>query len=139
MNIYLPFKVHHNQCMKKARAAEVRLHRLTKTCRVLPESVRAVQVACIQAVALYGSELWWDPKEVGRRDNLQLLLNRQARSILGALPTTPKNALLSESGLTPAPVILDSRQQRLAAMLANACSSKPKKLQEDPSSGTAIC
>jgi len=46
---------------------------------------------------------------------------------------------MRESGLTPAPVILDSRQQRFAARLANACSSKLKELHEDPSSGTPIC
>jgi hypothetical protein len=55
---------------------------------IVPERVRAVQIACVQVVALYGSELWWDPRETGRRDDLQLLLNRQARSTLGALPTT---------------------------------------------------
>jgi len=33
---------------------------------VVPESVRAVKVACVQAIALYVSGLLWDPKEVGR-------------------------------------------------------------------------
>ena len=125
--------------MKKAWAAEARLQTLTKTYGVVPESVRAIQVACIHAVALYGSELWWDPREVGRRDDLQLRLNRQARSILGALPTTPWGALMRESGLTLAPVILDSRQQRFAARLENACSSKLKELHQNPSSGARIC
>jgi len=46
---------------------------------------------------------------------------------------------MRESGLTPAPVILDSRQQRFAARLANACSSKLRELHEDPSSSTPIC
>ena len=111
MDAHLTFKEHHNRCMKKARAAEARLRTLTKTYGVVPESVRAIQVTCVQAVALYGSKLWWDPREVGRRDDLQLLLNRQARSILGALSTTPRGALMRDSWLTPAPVILDSRQQ----------------------------
>jgi len=108
MVAHLTFKEHHNRCMKKDRAAEARLRTLTKTYGVVPESVRAVQVACVQAVALYGSELWCDPKEIGRRDDLQLLLNRQARSVLGALPMPPRGALMRESGLSPAPVILDS-------------------------------
>jgi len=95
-------------------------------------------VACVQVVAPYGSELWWDPREVGRRDDLQLLLNRQARSILGALPTTPRGALMRESGLTPAPLTLDPRQQRFAARLENACSSKLKELHSNPSSGAPI-
>jgi hypothetical protein len=89
MEAHLTFKEHLNRCMKKARAAEARLRTLTKTYGVVSQSMRAVQVACVHAVALYGSELWRDPKEVGRRDDLQLLLNRQARSILGALPMTP--------------------------------------------------
>jgi len=94
MDAHLTFKEQHNRCMKKARAAEARLRTLTKTYGVVPESVRAVLVACVQAVALYGSKLWWDPREVGRRDDLQLLLNQQARSILGVLPTTPQGALM---------------------------------------------
>jgi len=139
MYAHLTFKEHHNRCMKNARAAEARLRSLTKTYSVVPESVRAVQVACVQADTLYGSKLWWDPREVGRRDDLQLLLNRRARSILGALPTTPRGALMRESGLTPAPVTLDSRQQRFAARLENACSSKLKELHSNPSCGVPIC
>jgi hypothetical protein len=46
---------------------------------------------------------------------------------------------MRESGLIPAPVILDSRQQQFAGRLAIACSSKLKELHEDPSSGTLIC
>ena len=75
MDADLAFMEHHNRCMKKARAAEAELRTLNRTYRMVPDSVRAVQVARIQAVALYGSELWWDLREVGRRDNLQLLLN----------------------------------------------------------------
>ena len=125
--------------MKKARAADARLRTLNKIYGVVPESVRAVRVACVQAVALYGSELWWDPSEVGRRDDLQLLLNQQARSMLGALPTTPQGALMRESGLTPAPVIQDCRQVRFPVRLANACSSRLKELHHNPSSAAPIC
>jgi len=46
---------------------------------------------------------------------------------------------MRESGLTPAPVTLDSRQQRFAARLENACSSKLKELDSNPSSGAPIC
>jgi len=108
LDAHLTCKEHHYRCMKAARAAEARLRTITKTYRVVPESVRAVRVAWVQAVALYGSEHWWDPKEVGRQEDLQLLLNWQARSILGALPTTPRGALMRESGLSPALVIIDS-------------------------------
>jgi len=76
MDAHLTFKEHHNRCMKKARAAEARLRVLAKMHGIIPERVRAVQIACVQAVALYGSELWWDPREICRREDLQLLLNR---------------------------------------------------------------
>jgi hypothetical protein len=109
MDTHLTFKEHRYRSMKKAKTAEVRLRKLTKIYAVLPGSVRAVQIACVQAIAMYGSELWWDPKEVGRRDIIQLLLNQQARSTLGALPSTPRGALMRDSGLMPAPVVLESR------------------------------
>jgi hypothetical protein len=66
MDAHLTLNEHHNRFMKQASAAEARLRTLTKPCGVVPGSVRAVQVACVQAVALYGSELWWDPNEAGR-------------------------------------------------------------------------
>jgi hypothetical protein len=140
MDANLTFKEHHNRYMKKARAAEARLQSFTKTYGIVPACVRAVQVASVQAVALYGSELWWDPKEVGRRGGLQRLLNCQARSILGTLPTTSKSVQMRESGLTLAPVALDTRQQRFAARLASACEgSTLKELYNHPTSGTPIC
>ena len=58
MDAHLTFKEHHNRFLKKARAAEARLCTLTRMHGIVPERVRAVQIACIQAVALYGSELW---------------------------------------------------------------------------------
>jgi len=133
------FKSQHNQCIKKTRAAEARLQTLTKTYSVVPQSVRAIQVVCVQAVTLYRSKYRWDPTEQGRRDDLQLLLNRPARSIQGALLTTPRGAPLRESGLTLVPVMLDSKQQRFAARLENACSSKRKRLHQNPSSSAPIC
>jgi len=96
-------------------------------------------VACVQAVALFGSELWWDPNELGRHDDLQLLLNQQARLILAVLPTTPRGALVRDCGLTPAPVMLESRRQHLAARLANTCSIKLIQLDQNPSSGAPAC
>jgi len=128
MDAHIMFKEPHNRYMKKARAPEARLGTPTTTYAVVPQSIRAVSVACVQAVALYGSELSRDPKEAGRRDDIQLLLNRQPRFILGELPKTPRGAHMRELGLTPVPVILDSRQQKFGAKLADACSSKLKEL-----------
>ena len=72
---HLTFQMHHNQCLGKAWAAEARLRTLTMIYRVRSESIRAVQVPFVQPVGRSGSELWCDPKEVGRRDDLQLTLN----------------------------------------------------------------
>jgi hypothetical protein len=46
---------------------------------------------------------------------------------------------MRESGLTPAPVILDAREQRFTARLPNACSRKLKELHHNPSSSAPIC
>jgi hypothetical protein len=105
---------------------------------VVPESITTIQVAFVQAGALYGSGLWWDPKDVGRRNNLQLLFNQQTRSVMGTVLPTPKGALMRAAGLTPMPLILDSRHQRFGATLANTCSCKLKALHEDPLSSTAM-
>jgi hypothetical protein len=45
MEAHPTFKEQHNRCMKKARAAEARLRTFTKTYGIVPESLRAVQVA----------------------------------------------------------------------------------------------
>ena len=95
-------------------------------------------MVCVKAVALYGSELWWEPREVGRRERLQLLLNRQGRSMLGVQPATLRGALTRESGVTPRPVTLDYRQQRFAALLENTCSSMLKEQHRNPSSGALL-
>jgi len=126
--------------MKKARAAEARLRVLTKMHGIIPDQVRPSQIAYVQAVALYRSELWRNPRQIGSQEDLQLLLNRQARSTLGALPTTPMGALMRESGITPAPVALDARQQRFTARVASACDgSKPMAVHDHPRSGAPIC
>jgi len=139
MDAHLTFKEHRNRCMKKARLAEARLQNLTNIYGVVLKSISPVEVACVNAVALYGSKLKWDPNKVRRQDDLQPVLNRQARYILCAPPTSPRGVLMRESGLTPARVILESRQQQFAARLGNACSNELKELHEDTSSGTPIC
>lgn len=75
MEAHLTVTEHHNQCMKKATAEEARLRTLTMTYGVVPESMRAIQIASIQMVTPYESKLWWDPTDVGRRDGLQLFQN----------------------------------------------------------------
>jgi hypothetical protein len=132
----LTFKEYHNPCMTKARAAAARLWSLTQTYGVVPAGVRAVRITCVQAVALYGSELWLDLKEGSRRDVMKLILNRHGRSTLGALPTTPRGALMRNSGHIPVALAVEARQQRFMVRLANAWEgSKSEALLEFPTPG----
>lgn len=48
----LDFREHHNRCMKKARAVEGQIRRLSGPRGMTPTHVRQVQVATAQAVAL---------------------------------------------------------------------------------------
>lgn len=128
MAAQLTFKEHHNLFMENARAAEARLRALTKMDSIVPERVAAIQKACVQVLADYASELGWDPKVTSRREDLQLLFNQQARSTLAALPTTHLGTVMRYSELTPAPLVLDSRQQQLTTRLANACEGLKLKM-----------
>jgi len=140
MGSHLTFKEHHNRCMKKARAAQARLRALRKMHGIVPERVGGVQIACVQAVALYRSEMWWDPREIGRQEDFQPPLNREAGSTMGALPPTPMRARMRVSGLSPAPVALDARQQRITARLARACEgSNQNVVQDHTTAGQPIC
>jgi hypothetical protein len=140
MDAHLKFKELHNRWLKKARAADARLCTLTRMHGIVAIQITAVQIAWVQAVALYGSKLRWDPKGIGRREDLQLLFNRQARSTLGVLPMTPLGAPMRKSGLTPAPVALDSRQEQFTARLATVCEgSKLTEMHDHPMSDVQIC
>jgi len=74
--------------------------------------------ACIQSVAMCGAELWWkgDLVEgtIGRANELQLLINQEARATTGCFRTTNLGALSMESGLRAASAQLENRQRRLA-------------------------
>lgn len=52
----------------------------------------------VQAIAFYGSELWWRGQKV-HQEEIQKLVNRQGRAITGMYRSTPIGPLMSESGL----------------------------------------
>jgi hypothetical protein len=58
MDSHLTLKEHNNQYLQKASSAEANLRTLIKKHGTVPESVRDVQIARVQVVAPYGSELW---------------------------------------------------------------------------------
>lgn len=75
-----------------------------------PGLVRRIQVAAVQSIALYGTELWWRGQKT-MSCKVQQLINRQARAITGMYPSTPIQALMSEAGLVPAQTLLNHRQR----------------------------
>jgi len=140
VDAHLTFKEHHNLCMKKARSAEARLRTLTRMHGIVPERVGTVQVACVPAVALYGSGLWPNPQGIGRREDVQLVLHRQSGSTLGAIPTMPMGAHMRASELTPVPVALDGRQQQFTVRLTSPYEgSKLKTILNHLTSGATMC
>jgi hypothetical protein len=83
-------------------------------------------VAVIQAVVLYGAELWWGGiGNTGRTADIQKLVNRQSRSITGMLRTTPIGPLVKEAGLRPADSLLANRQRRYATWAFELPQGKP--------------
>ena len=73
-------------------------------------------MACVQASALYGAELWWDDREgagvKNRRDELQRLENQLGRAVTGNFRTTNLGVVMAESGLRPAESLLNNRSRR---------------------------
>jgi len=62
----MTLKEHHSARMKSARKAMGRIRHLTGQAGICPGDCRKALVACVQATALYGAELWWDArKETG--------------------------------------------------------------------------
>jgi hypothetical protein len=58
IDTHVIFKEHYNQCIKQAMAAENRPQMHTGIYGVVLVIMRAVLIACIQAVALYRCKLW---------------------------------------------------------------------------------
>jgi len=77
--------------------------------------------ACAQSVTMLGSELWWKGDHVqgtiGRDDELQLLVNQEARVTTGCFRTTNLGAFSMEPGLRAATTQLENRQRRFGLRL----------------------
>ena len=122
----LSFGAHINERLEKAKIAESRIKGSSKTYGLPPALVRRIQVAAVQSVALYGAEIWWKNQKT-HQSEVQKLINRQARTITGMYPSSPIAALMSESGLTPAHIMLDFRQRMYAYRLLSLPDSMPTK------------
>ncbi len=80
----------------------------------------------VQSIALYGAELWWRGQK-NHEHIIQKLINRQGRAITGIYPSTPIHPLLSEAGLIPAQLVLDSRQKTYASWLLTVPNCHPTR------------
>jgi len=107
--------------LKQGQKAMTRLRRLTGQMGLSPANCRKVMTACIQSVAMFGSELWWKGDHVwgtmGQANELQLLVNQEARATTGCFWTTNLGALSMESGLRAATTQLENRQRRFGLRL----------------------
>jgi hypothetical protein len=114
-------KKNHAIRLKEGKKAMGRLRRLAGHVGLLPVNCRKVLRACIQSLAMFGSELWWKGDgvvgTVGRAEELQKLVNQQALAVTGCLRITNQGALAMESGLRPAAAQLANRQRRFRLRL----------------------
>jgi len=99
---------HTKKTLAKARRAQNRVRSLMVKKGLSSEGCKRIQVAAVQAVALYRSELWWHG-ERNRAQEVQTLLNEQGRRVTGCFRTTPQGALMNDAGLRPAVSLLNNR------------------------------
>jgi len=109
---------HTKKRLVKARRALNRVKSLMTKTGLSSEGCKRIQVTAVQAVALYGSELWWHGQE-NRAQEVQWLLNEQGRRVTGCFRTTPQGALMNDAGLRPAKALLNNwvRQYKLRQMM----------------------
>jgi len=109
---------HTKKTLAKVRKVQNRVKSLMTKKGLSSEGCQKIQVAAVQAVALYGSELWWRGQE-NRAQEVQKLLNEQGRRATGCFSTTPQGALMNGAGLRPAKALLNNqkRQYKLEQMM----------------------
>jgi hypothetical protein len=118
----LTLKEHHPIRLKEGKKALGRLRRLTGQMGLAPVNCWKVMTAYVQSVAMFGSELWWkgDGVEKKREQELQVVVNKQARAVTGCCRTTNLGALAMESGLRPATAQLEAGNGA-SAYASSAC------------------
>jgi len=99
---------HTKKTLANAKKAQNRVRSLMMKKGLSSEGCKRIQVAAVQAVALYRSELWWHGQK-DRAYEVQVLLNEQGRRITRCFRTTPQGVLMNDAGLRPAVSLLNNR------------------------------
>jgi len=90
--------------LKNGKNAMARLHRLVRQMGPSPANCRKAMTTFIQPVAMFGSELWWKGDQargtIGQANELQLLVNQEARATTGCFRTT-NGSLVNGIGAQP--------------------------------------
>jgi len=102
---------HTKMTLAKARKAQNAVRSLMTKEGLSSEGCKRIQVAAVQAVALYGAELWWHGQE-NRAQEVQWLLNEQGRRITGCFGTKLQGALMNDAGLRQAMALLHKQVRR---------------------------
>jgi len=83
----LTLKDHHVIRLKNRKNAMARVRRLAGQMGLSPVNCRKAMMACIQSVAMFGSELWWKGDQtrgtIGQANEMQLLVNQSGTSVNG--------------------------------------------------------
>jgi len=96
-----------------------------------PEGCQRIQITAVQAVALYGAELWWKGQK-NRAQEVQQILNEQGRRVTGCFRMTLQGALMNDARLRPpANAILNNRvrQYKMRQMMMPDAKSGGRMLE----------
>jgi len=112
---------HTKKTLAKARTAQNRVRSLMTKKGLCSEGCKRIQVAAVQAVALYGSELWWHGQK-NRAQEVQRLLNEQGRRVTGCFETTHQQKIFASgrNGSVRVDALRESRQRHPGGGLLRA-------------------
>jgi len=96
---------------------------------------------CVQAVAMYGPQLRWKGEKgngtTGRANDVQILVNQQARDITGCFKSTNQEELMPVSGLRPARSLLNNRGRQFALRMGHGIPSRGRDSSPGPRAKSA--
>lgn len=101
---------------------ESRKKELYRTYGLLPALIQRIQVAAIQSMALYVAYIWWKNQKTDQ-NRLQKLIHKQTCLMTGIYFDTTIAAVISESGLISAHIMLDFLQRIYTYQLFNLSDS----------------